>query len=57
MPHHADFVLDEGTIAFWVYVMQVPSVGETLGLVNKEEDAWETAIHFSVFVNDDGELI
>ncbi|MHC5024035.1 MAG: fibro-slime domain-containing protein [Planctomycetota bacterium] len=47
VPHHADFLVDEGTVTFWFNAQNSTS---TQGLVTKDSTNYDTGGHFSVFV-------
>lgn len=48
VPHNSAYLLDEGTVSFWVYPT---SIGGTQGLVGKDAYNYEDGGHFRVVLN------
>lgn len=50
IPHHDDFLLDEGTIVFWVWPEKFEG---RYGLLSKDSTNYDTGGHLSVFLESD----
>lgn len=57
VPHHSDFLLNKGTIAFWVRWDYRPALGADAAAVSKEFETKNNRSYFVVYLEGDGDLV
>ncbi|MFK7759221.1 MAG: LamG-like jellyroll fold domain-containing protein [Phycisphaerales bacterium] len=53
IPHHDDYLIDNGTISLWIYP---ESTSSTYGILSKDSTSYDTGGHFTIFQQSDGRI-